>query len=215
MRSNSDTWRLDGDMTAIMAAATRLGQIVHIRSGGVIYRQGDQDPYFYLVVLGQVQVFMVRDDGAEFIFEFMGRNTVFGEGPAFDGEPRYASAMATEASTLIRFDANRLRQSDDAAFAWALMRVCSVKQRVLAVRIQQMTSPEPERRILEVIGRVQEVLGAASHGGVNLTHDQIASMTGTSRVTVTRALKRLREEGRIQHLKTGLKICDTVYQGTS
>ena len=34
-----------------------------------------------------------------------------------------------------------------------------------------------------------------------LTHEQIAAMTGTSRVTVTRTLQRLREQGRIAILE--------------
>jgi CRP/FNR family transcriptional regulator, cyclic AMP receptor protein len=34
-----------------------------------------------------------------------------------------------------------------------------------------------------------------------LTHEQIAAMTGTSRVTVTRTLQRLREQGRIAMLE--------------
>ena len=44
--------------------------------------------------------------------------------------------------------------------------------------------------------------------GISLTHEQMAGMTGTTRVTVTRVLKRLGEQGVIQIKGKQLRILD-------
>ena len=83
--------------------------------------------------------------------------------------------------------------------AISLLRISSLKQRTLGVRMQSLSLPKPERRISELLNRLADLYGTNEGGatliGISLTHEQIAAMTGASRVTVTRTLKRLKAEG--------------------
>ncbi|WP_191628837.1 Crp/Fnr family transcriptional regulator [Pandoraea terrae] len=92
------------------------------------------------------------------------------------------------------------------------MRVVALKQRVLASRIQYLALPKPEMRIGELLGRLSERYGEEHEGrtliSILLTHEQIAAMTGTNRVTVTRALKRLTDLGVIEVKQRRIWVID-------
>ena len=134
----------------------------------------------------------------------LGQWAICGEGAAFDGQPRFSSAVAQEDTEVIVFDANEVGKAFQLApdFALALLKITSMKQRVLGIRAQYLASANPEARISELLRRLAELYGKPQDCGllidIALTHDQIAAMTGTSRVTITRVLKKLREEGAIQ-----------------
>ena len=58
---------------------------------------------------------------------------------------------------------------------------------------------------MELLTRLEEMFAIEHPKGrllvTQLTHEQIAAMTGTSRVTVTRTMQRLRQQGRIAILQ--------------
>jgi CRP/FNR family cyclic AMP-dependent transcriptional regulator len=133
----------------------------------------------------------------------MGPNALCGEGAAFDGLPRFSTAVAVEATEALEFDTSRLvsLMREDPEFALALLRLTSLKQRILALRLEHLVSNDPEERILELLSRLSKMFAVDHERGrkilTYLTHEQIASMTGTSRVTVTRTLGRLRDKGKL------------------
>ena len=83
-------------------------------------------------------------------------------------------------------------------FAVALLKIASLKQRVLGVRAQYLASSRPESRVAELLKRLGELYGEETTEGIliqiSLSHEQIAAMTGTTRVTITRVIKRLKEQ---------------------
>lgn len=180
------------------------GQLRVFRKNEVLYEQGTTSTRFYFLLSGLVQVSMVRVDGVEVMLEYMGPDSICGEGAAFDGLPRFSRAVAVEATEAIEFDAARLGKvlAENPNFATALLRVTSLKQRVLAVRLEHLASREPEGRILDLFRRIQEMFGKDHPRGklltTRLTHEQIGAMTGTSRVTVTRVMRALREADKIE-----------------
>jgi len=136
-----------------------------------------------------------RTDGAARPFVARGRR--------IDGLPRFSGATALEETELLEFDAGKLPQlaAHSPEFVAAVLQVTALKQRVLAVRLEQLSSREPETRILEMFGRLARVFAETRDDGKlivpKLTHEQIAAMTGNTRVTVTRTLGRLKERGEI------------------
>jgi CRP-like cAMP-binding protein len=109
--------------------------------------------------------------------------------------------MAVVATETVVFDVRSLPDlmKNDPAFGFDLMRVISLKQRVLAVRLEHFASRDPEDRIVELLLRLADMFADSGPDGrlirTYLTHEQIASLTGTTRVTVTRTLQRLRDRG--------------------
>ncbi len=172
----------------------------------VLYQQGELSTRFFLILSGLVQISIYREDGSEVVLELMGPDTICGEGAAFDGLPRFSTAAAVEDTEAIEFDSSKMTEvfRKDPDFAASLLRVTSLKQRVLAVRLTHLASREPEDRVMELLNRLEKMFGVDHPAGrllvTQVTHEQIATMTGTSRVTVTRTLHRLRKVGRIDIL---------------
>lgn len=197
------TWRIDRDLVEMLTEHAAYGRRRKFKKNTVLYEQGEISSRFYFVLKGLVQISIFRIDGAEVVLELMGPDTICGEGAAFDGLPRFSSAVAVEDTETIEFDSGKLSPAfrEHPEFASSLLRVTSLKQRVLAIRLKHLTSREPQERIMELLTRLEEMFAIEHPKGrllvTQLTHEQIAAMTGTSRVTVTRTLQRLREQGRI------------------
>lgn len=192
---------MTSELALTMKSLVHHGERKTFRPFEQVYAQGETSSKFYFVVSGLVQVSIIRADGVEILLEMMGPNTICGESAAFDGLPRYSCAIAVETSEAIEFDATRLLPAlrSDPTLALALLNATSLKQRALALRLDNLGSRDPEERVLELLGRLSKMFAAEHPNGrillSRLTHEQIAAMTGTTRVTVTRTLGRLRKRG--------------------
>jgi CRP/FNR family cyclic AMP-dependent transcriptional regulator len=195
------TWRMTDALAAKLRSFEGKVRLRRFAEGEQLYRQDEINSCFYFVKSGLVQVSIFRRDGTEVVLENMGPNALCGEGAAFDGLPRFSTAVAVEITEALEFDTTRLAtlMREDPEFALALLRLTSLKQRILALRLEHLVSNDPEERILELLSRLSEMFAIDHERGrkilTHLTHEQIASMTGTSRVTVTRTLGRLRDKG--------------------
>jgi len=198
------TWRMSPALARQIMRHADSGQRRRFRKNQILYEQGTSSTRFYMIVSGLVQVSIVRIDGVEVVLEYMGPDTICGEGAAFDGLQRFSRAIAVEETEAIEFDATQMERifARHPEFASALLRATSLKQRVLAVRLEHLVSREPEERIMDLFRRIQEMFGIDHPRGkllaTRLTHEQIGAMTGTSRVTVTRAMRTLREADQIE-----------------
>lgn len=177
-----------------------VGRRRQFKKNEAIYEQGEVSSKFFYIEKGLAQVSIIRFDGTEMLLEFMGPQTIVGEGAAFDGLPRFSCAFAVEDTQAVEFDADRLTEvfRDRPDFASALLRTTTIKQRILAIRLEHLVSREPDERIMELLQRLASMFGTEHANGrilaTKLTHEEIAAMTGTSRVTVTRTIQRLRDQ---------------------
>jgi CRP-like cAMP-binding protein len=164
-----------------------------------IVEEGLSGDYMYVIREGRVKVTKLSGDGREKILELLEAGSFFGEMSLLDNAPRSASVKAlTEVRilALARNDfLNVLRRSPDLALA--------VIQE-LTQRLRQQDEQASSLSFQRVKERTQGLLVrlARDEAGVpgrlstpSLTHQQIADMIGTSRETVTRAVKGLKQEG--------------------
>jgi len=197
------TWRIDRQLVESLTEHAAYGRRKKFKKNEILYEQGEISSRFYFVIKGLVQISIFRVDGSEVVLELMGPDTICGEGSAFDGLPRFSSAVAIEDTEAIEFDTSKMTEifRQHPEFATSLLRVTSLKQRVVAIRLKHLASREPQERIMELLTRLEDMFAIDHPKGrllvTHVTHEQIAAMTGTSRVTVTRTLQRLRDQGRI------------------
>ena len=164
-----------------------------------IVEEGLPGDYMYVIREGRVKVTKLSGDGREKILELLGAGDFFGEMSLLDNAERSASVKTlgeTRILALSRADfLNELRRSPDLAMA--------VIQE-LTRRVRQMDEQASSLSFQRVRERTQGLLqrlareGSSSDGRritPSLTHQQIADMIGTSRETVTRVLKVLKDQG--------------------
>ncbi len=164
-----------------------------------IVEEGLPGDYMYVIREGRVQVSKLSDDGREKILEFLDAGDFFGEMSLLDDAPRSATVRAlsdTRILALSRTDfLNVMRRSPDVAMA-----VVQELTRRLRDTDEQASSLSFQRVKQRTQGLLQRL--AKDETGLEgrritpvLTHQQIADMIGTSRETVTRALKGLKQQG--------------------
>jgi CRP/FNR family transcriptional regulator/CRP/FNR family cyclic AMP-dependent transcriptional regulator len=178
----------DADLTSIASLLIERRFPKH----KTIVEEGLPGDYMYIIREGRVSVSKLSEDGREKILEFLEAGAFFGEMSLLDNAPRSASVRAlTEARVLAlsRSDfLNVLRRSPDLAMA--------VIQE-LTRRLRQIDEQASSLSFQRVKERTQGLLRRLAKEETQRQGRRATpvDMIGTSRETVTRALKGLRETG--------------------
>ena len=192
----SETLRVPSAMLAYLLKLTPALVRRKFVLGRALYRQDVVSDQVFVVVSGRVGVTMLRSDGQELLIDIVGPGALCGEGAAFDGLPRFSSANAMEDCEALVIPATDFCKlmSSHAELAPLVVQTLALKQRMLATRLGQVTQASPEVRITELLSQIT----APDSPTIVLTHQQIANLIGASRITVTRAMQKLRRDGAVR-----------------
>jgi CRP-like cAMP-binding protein len=164
-----------------------------------IVEEGAPGDYMYIISEGRVKVTKLSGDGREKILELLEVGDFFGEMSLFDEAPRSASVKAMSDVRILALARNDflrlLSRSPDLALS--VIQELTRRLRQVDEQASSLSFQRVKERTMGLIVRLAK--DASSHEGRRktpvLTHQQIADMIGTSRETVTRAVKGLKEEG--------------------
>ena len=164
-----------------------------------IVEEGLPGDYMYIIREGRVSVSKLSDDGREKILEFLEAGSFFGEMSLLDNAPRSASVRAlteTRVLALSRSDfLNVLRRSPD--LAMGVIQELTRRLRQIDEQASSLSFQRVKERTQGLLRRLakEDTQRQGRRATPALTHQQIADMIGTSRETVTRAVKGLKQEG--------------------
>ncbi len=195
MSTNIEPIRLQDDQLASLAARAPA---VSFPRNAVIVTEGDRSDALYIIVSGQVRVFVSDENGREVVLGAHGPGEFFGE-MVLDGEPRSASVMTLEPARLIIVPLAEVNAFLAASPEFALLLV-----RKLIARVRALTGNVKSLALLDVYGRVARLLidlAAPRDGGLTIaerpTQQEIANRVGASREMVSRILSDLAAGGYI------------------
>jgi CRP/FNR family transcriptional regulator/CRP/FNR family cyclic AMP-dependent transcriptional regulator len=164
-----------------------------------VVEEGLPGDYMYVIREGRVKVTKASEDGREKIMNFLEKGAFFGDMALLGNETRSASVKTLEESLLLALSRrdfiDLLRQSPDLSLAVIeelANRLRETNEQARSLSFQGVE--ERTRSLLERIARPDPRAPGVRMTPV-LTHQQIADMVGTSRETVTRAIKQLKESG--------------------
>lgn len=158
----------------------------------------------YMIFSGKVKVTNIGPDGKEVILSVLGPGEFFGEMALLDDEPRSATVVTMEKTEMIS-----LRRKE---FFYLLENNKEILAKLLSTisgRLRHANAQIRSLALLDVLGRIARLfLDLAGKEGRKLldgsvvfrrpTHQEIASMVGTSRETVSRMIGDLSREGYIK-----------------
>jgi len=194
------------------AELARFAEVTREREypkNSVILFEDDPGDALYIVSSGQVKVVLIGEDGREVILSVLGDGDFFGEMALIDDEPRSAHVIAMKDSQLLV-----LRRDDFQAQLVAQPKIGLKLLRVLVQRLRRADEKIGGLVLLDVNGRVARLLlDLADEGGGpritrRLTHHTIAQMIGSSRETVSRAMRELVDRGLIDVTRREISIRD-------
>ena len=166
----------------------------------VIFEDGSVGDYMYLILEGQVKITKMSDDGREKILEILEPGDFFGEMSLLDREPRSASVKTTRACLLLALSRqdflDLLRQNPDVSME--MIRVLSRRVRETDEQIRGLLFERVESRTRRILLRMAKDPAPGDPRRVTtppITHQQLADLVGTSRETITRVVKDLKDSG--------------------
>ena len=173
-----------------------------VKESVIILAEEEGDALF-IIEEGQVKVCISSEEGREVILSLLGPGAVFGELALLDGKPRSANVIATDDTSLVM-----LRRSDFQQLIYKTPQIAMALLAELARRLRRTDRQIEGLALLDVTSRISETLlqladdqGKDTAEGIAIdsrpTHQELANMSGTTRETVSRALKRLEDQGYI------------------
>ncbi|OGP17539.1 MAG: hypothetical protein A2V21_302900 [Deltaproteobacteria bacterium GWC2_55_46] len=168
-----------------------------------IITEGEAGDAVYFILSGRVKVTLYGEEGREIVLAVLNEGDMFGEMSIMDDKPRSANVEAVSALQCLVVSKT--------AFLEYLSRHHKVYMRFFAYltgRLREATRKIGGLALLDVCGRIAHTLigmARADEGSKEKviaierpTHEELAAMIGSSREVVSRALKKMTQEGYIK-----------------
>lgn len=189
----------------LLQAFQSIKSIKIFEKNSIIYSQEEQAPSFYYLKKGRIKIFITSETGMEKTLSVIGKGAILGEAAFFDEKPRMSSAKAILKSELVQIDKNSLtgiiRKNPQTAME--LLKLQAQTIRMLSSQVDSITFSGANSRISKFLLETMYKSNNNSNFIINTTHEEIASIVGVSRVTVSKFIVKLSELGII---KTGYRV---------
>lgn len=179
--------------------------------GEVLFHEGDPGDSLHLIKRGRVAVRITTARGDVATIDLYGPGDVVGELAVLNGGRRMATVRAIEASETLeihRGDFDELRRSHPGVND-VLLRILAQKLTSASARAVEALFAPADKRIRAAVLRLAEVF--TDEGGIAripVTQDEIATIAGSTRSTVSRVLQKEIDRGTIALARGVIEVLD-------
>ncbi|UIO41518.1 Crp/Fnr family transcriptional regulator [Brevibacillus brevis] len=167
----------------------------------------------FLIKAGKVRLYKLSTDGKELTIDLLGTGHVFGEIGTFTISSTNMYAEAWEDSVICSIDKGQFEELilEKPRLALHFIEIVSNRLQEVEEMMELMAYGSVRQRLVYLLGRLCEKYGGERQAdapewielAVNLTHQELATMMGCIRETVTETLHELTVEGIVK--KAGLR----------
>jgi len=180
-----------------------------------VYLPADEADSVFVLTSGRVTLCHITPDGKQSILAFIEPGEMFGELALFDGtREREEYAEASQNSTVVmipRFAIARLMESH-AELTLAISKLVGMRRRRIERRLRNLLFLSNRDRLTHLLLELAEQYGRRTAAGIELTiklsHQELASVIGSTRETVTVVLGEMQAEGLIKVGRRKIVIAD-------
>lgn len=180
---------------------------VTFNRANVIFSPGNGEGLIYIVRGGCVRLYKTLPDGRTINLALLGPNTIFTQEDNSDGIASGATAEALVDSTLSIVEADDLAEliADSPELASAVIAGMTRRLTDLQTLVEHLLVRDTAVRLATTLLALSARFGRPTADGMTaialpLTHQSLANMIGSNRVTVTRKLLELQEKGLVRSL---------------
>ncbi len=171
---------------------------------------------FYFIREGTVQLQEFLSDGRAVVLAILGRGDVFARTTheSSAGYFRDFQAMALRDTEVVLLDEEALRQAMEKAPHVAVSIIKSFSGQLAEIQqvIEGLLSRDITARLIHILLQLAAEFGSTNGDGIlidfPLTHQQLADMLGSNRVTITRRLGDLQKQGLLEVNKHAITLYD-------
>jgi CRP-like cAMP-binding protein len=183
------------------------------RAGEVIYVPVDRADAVLVLIDGQAKLCHTTPDGKESILAFIEPGELFGEMSLVGADCREELAIATSASTIILIPRIAVQElmSRHAELALGVTQLLGFRRLRIERRLKSLLFRSNRDRLLQLLLELAQQYGGESAQGteirLKLSHQDLASIIGSTRETVTNTLGQLQLEGIVLLGRQRITIC--------
>lgn len=186
------------------AQIARLESVSRVRQqprGGIVFSPGEASESVLLVAAGRVKLYHITADGKQAVLALIDPGELFGELSMLDGAPREEFAEAMEPTTLVAIpsDVFRSLMAELPELTLGVTRLVGLRRRRIERRLKSLLFRSNRDRLVSLLVELAEKYGRRTPDGVELgvrlSHQDLASIIGSTRETVTVTLGELQQEG--------------------
>ena len=182
--------------------------------GTPVYLPADEANAVYLLATGRVKVCHLTDDGKQSILAFIDPGELFGELVLLEPGPRDEYVETIDPSTVVMIPGTELRwmMKTYADVSLGITKVIGLRRKRIERRLKQLLFLSNRQKVIHLLLELAEQYGAPADGGIDLgirlSHQDLASIVGSTRETVTVALGKLQLEGLIRVRRQRISLLD-------
>ncbi len=184
------------------------------QKGRFIFMEGEPGEALYILKSGLIKLTKRLEDGREHILHFVNPGEIFAEVVLFDGGDYPATAEVQENSVvgvLRNQDIERLI-SQNPSMALGMLHIMSRRLRTAQEKVMNLALHDTARRLAFALIKMAEEHGIKKPGGIlinfNLTNQELANLTGSSRETINRMLNGFKRAGAIDVDRQQIMVLD-------
>ncbi|KGX91871.1 Crp/Fnr family transcriptional regulator [Pontibacillus marinus] len=197
-----------------------LGEVETYNLHDPIYHSGDHAQYIYIVKSGRVQLFLTTESGKEKSVAIVGKNGLIGENYISEDTTYLENTIAVSSLTLIRVPRKLFEQEvlHNPALSKQWVDILNRKLRLLAISNLQLSFGSSYSLICNALYHLAVTYGESNDEGITIgitfTHQELANLIGTSRVTVANTMNNmlqnniLSKKGRFYHIHSLDQLTD-------
>ncbi len=193
----------DRDLVGI----AQISELKKIHKSDILFTEDDSVKFFFIVKTGMIKLYKTSREGKELIVKIMKAGDYLCCAPIYSGGRYFLNAVATEKSTLIMIPADSFKEILSGNLGqmglMIISGLCS-KIKYLSDLVENLTFRDVEQRVALVL---MKLAGERAHGDhtafISITHQEIASMTGTVREVVSRIMSKMKKNGVISSSSAG------------
>lgn len=196
----------------------RLAKSRSVSKQRYIFREGDADTDVYVIERGRVNIYQSSSQGKDILLWFLMGGDIFAVNKLY---PRLANTgYGSQCSALASEDSDILAVPQEAFKAYltarprvgeAVLEICLHRLDCLRNRLVNLAVDDVEQRLRKLLDSLCQYYGVNQNNGrtqisIPLTHQEIASIIGTSRQTASALLTKLKSQGLLDIDKRNLVI---------
>jgi CRP/FNR family transcriptional regulator, cyclic AMP receptor protein len=172
------------------------------KRGSLVYVPSDQGDCVLLLISGRVKIFHNTQDGKQAVLAIIDPGELFGELAILDEGQREETAEAMEPSTVVLIPADDIKRlaAEHHSLSVGITKLMGLSRRRFERRLKSLLFRSNRERLVHLLFDLAEKYGRYTKDGgislgIRLSHQELASIIGSTRETVTLVLGELQTEG--------------------
>ncbi len=185
-----------------------------LKRGEPVFVPAQMSTPILLVVSGRIKTCYLTPEGKQSILSFIEPGEIFGELALVGGNVSSEHAEAAEATTLIAIEVNDLQAilHKYSSVSFGITKLIGLRRQKIERRLKNLLFRSNRERIIHLLLELAETYGEETPDGlslgIKLSHQEIASLIGSTRETVTVVLGQIQLEGKIKTARRRIVIKD-------